>query len=282
MNKFHRSFLLANLFILMIAFSANSVFAASRNLCDDIIELSKDVKAYEICIEKIGVSEYHKDQEYKKLQKIEIEAKEKKELEKLQALEEERIKLENEKNVRLNANIEQKSFSAEEIQTQTIYPVYAMKIKYDNRHIKEEKVITEADKLCKFLKFDKAISSTVSDEIGPHKANNHGMYVQEEHRLFAPNIFSLELFKEDPKDVSYSVRKYEKIVCARIINKEIIETEEILNLIRTTNYQINNNTDPIDLEKSITPFNDSKRSTEGLLPDKNPWSPNLPSKAKKK
>ncbi len=204
-------------FVFILGLSSISLAqAAQKNLCDDLIEGGTSTPdQIRRCQDKLGVSDYAKEQEMKR--KLEAQsAKDKEEV----------AKANNASDVEKKNNLETKTFSQSELVDAGFgKPFYAIERNYNfniNGKPKETR-ITEGDALCSYLGYEKATKSTVSSEIGANYADKKGLVV--DTRWLIGSAKDPELYHED--NPSIGVMKYESITCVKRKNKNIDPSKDV-------------------------------------------------------
>lgn len=174
--------------------------AASRNLCDDLVDSgSSSAEQIKKCQDKFGVSDYAKEQADKKKIK--------------EAADESASNTEAKK----KENLEIKKFTKDDLFDAGFgKPFYAMRIDYRYRPPKEKR-ITDGDALCSYLGFEKSIKSIVSAEIMPEAADKKGLVV--DTNFIGVVSKEPELYKDE--DLKFTVRKYVEITCVKRKDKTI-------------------------------------------------------------
>lgn len=174
--------------------------AATRNLCDDLIESgSSSEEQIKRCQDKFGVSDYAKEQADKKKVKD--------------------VAAENDSaaEAKKKDNLEFKKFTKDDLFDAGFgKPFYAMRIDYRFRPPREKR-ITDGDALCSYLGYEKSIKSIVSSEIMPDAADKKGLVVD-------TNFLGIvskepELYKDE--DLKFTVRKYVEITCVKRKDKNL-------------------------------------------------------------
>jgi hypothetical protein len=195
------------LFTSVLLFSAlSSAGAASRNLCDDLIESGNSTpEQIKRCQEKFGVSDYAKEQEAKN------------------KLKEDSNKIKNDNEAKQKENIEIKKFVADDLYDAGFgKPFIAIKIDYRVRPPKEKR-ITEGNALCTYLGYERSIKSVVSGEIMPQDIDKKGLII--DTSIFGNISNEPEMYKDD--DLKFTARKYVEITCVRRKDKSMDSFNEV-------------------------------------------------------
>jgi hypothetical protein len=204
-----------NYFALVLSLtSIASVHAASRNLCDDLVDSGSSNEQIEKCQAKFGVSDYYKEQQDKK--KAQDDAK----------------KVATDKEAQNKNNLEVKVFSKDDLADAGFgKPFFAIKGDYRNRKYSEER-LTRGDDLCVYLGYEKALKSVVSQELWDNKknpdnsvvrVNGQGLVIDHSHIGIK---YDPELYKE--KEGRFTIRKYTEITCIRRKDKTIEASNDAL------------------------------------------------------
>lgn len=174
--------------------------AASRNLCDDLIDSgTSSGDQIKKCQDKFGVSDHAKEQEASK--KIKESADETKSAEE----------------TRKKENLEIKKFTKDDLFDAGFgKPFYAMRIDYRFRPAKEKR-ITDGDALCSYLGYEKAIKSIVSSEIMPDAADKKGLVI--ETNFLGVVSKEPEMYRDE--DLKFTVRKYVEVTCVKRKDKNL-------------------------------------------------------------
>lgn len=174
--------------------------AATRNLCDDLIESgSSSAEQIKRCQEKFGVSDYAKEKDASR--KVKDAAEESKTAE----------------DTKKKENLEFKKFTQDDLFDAGFgKPFYAMRIDYRFRPAKEKR-ITDGDALCSYLGYEKAIKSIVSAEIMPDAADKKGLVI--DTNFIGVVSKEPELYKDD--ELKFTVRKYVEVTCVKRKDKNL-------------------------------------------------------------
>lgn len=186
--------------VLLSVFSTSPLaMAATRNLCDDLIDGGKSTtEQINKCHVKFGHSEHYKEQEQKK------------------KWQEDSAKAVVETEKKNKENMEFKKFTSADLDDAGFgKPFYAIKVDYRNPYKPKERRITDGDALCKYLGYEKAVKSIVSAEIHPDNANKNGLVVDTNFLGIVSD--TPELYVD--KDLKYTVRKYVELTCVKVKNK---------------------------------------------------------------
>lgn len=205
--------------LLSTLLTGTTVYGATRNLCDDLVESGKSSdEQIKKCLAKFGQSEHYQEQEQKKKWQAEAD------------------KASTAAETKKKENIEIKKFSTSELEESGFgKPFYAIKVDYRNPYRPKEKRITEGDALCRYLGYEKALKSIVSAEIHPDHADKNGLIL--DTNFLGIMSKTPELYKDE--DLKYTVRKYVEITCAKIkvkdettsdVLKEVAEDLVVLNV----------------------------------------------------
>jgi hypothetical protein len=226
--------------------------AASRNLCDDLIDNGASPEQIKKCQDKLGISEYAKEKEKK------------------DALKKDKDAIKDESTAKKKDNIEIKKFTeADLVEAGFGKPFYAIKVDYRQHRRKEER-ITKGDALCIYLGFEKAIKSIVSPEIMPNDADKNGLVV--DTSWLGNHDKEPQMYRDE--DLMFTVRKYKEITCAKRKDKALDEENEMLKLVSEDLVVINEILGgPKD--KDDSQVDNSKRSD-----GKSTFSPKIPDWAK--
>jgi hypothetical protein len=201
-----KSILFSLTFLAVVPFGV--VHAVSENTCDNMIKSGNfSDKDIQDCVKKFGESDSYKQN---------MAAKNAKEAADNAA---------KAKGASVKGNIETKKFTENELK---IFgkPIFSDRLKWKNKAVADEKKITEGDSLCKYLGYDKAMSSE-RQEILADDAVGKGFTIGK--ALFGGVNKEPELYTE--KDEKYTVRKFTEIICARVISKSVDGTMEELKKI---------------------------------------------------
>lgn len=194
MMKFKMCALLTGLTILPY------VQAASRNLCDDLIESgTSSADQIKRCQDKFGVSDYAIEKEsQKKVKEASNDSKSAEEAKK-------------------KDNLEFKKFTKDDLFDAGFgKPFYAMRIDYRHRPPKEKR-ITDGDALCFYLGYEKSIKSIISAEIMPDEADRKGLII--DTNFIGVVSKEPDLYKDE--DLKFTVRKYVEITCVKRKDKSM-------------------------------------------------------------
>ncbi len=192
--------------LILLTISASSIQAASKNLCDELIESGNSTpEQIKKCQEKFGVSEYAKEKEANKIIKDQTE------------------KTEGEIEARKKDNIEVKKFSQDELFDAGFgKPFYAMRIDYRFRPAKEKR-ITDGDALCSYLGYEKSVKSVISAEIMPNDADKKGIVL--DTNFLGVVSKEPELYRDE--DLKFTVRKYIEITCVKRKDKSLDASADV-------------------------------------------------------
>ena len=234
-------------FSLLALYPVEQIYAASKNLCDDMVASGKSTDAQIAkCIAKFGESDFYKENNQKKKWQEEVNA--------AKSAEEAAKK----------ANIEAKKFTSAELDEAGFgKPFFAFRVDYSNIYKPKEKRITEGDALCKYLGYEKALKSLVSAEIHPTDANKNGFII--DTNFIGTVSKEPEMYVD--KNEKYTVRKYVEITCAKVSSPEVKGTADELEKVAE---------DLIVLNEIINAPKEEKGSTVNDGPRKPAYDVNIP------
>ncbi len=222
----------------LVSFSSFTLQAATRNACDDLVDLKKSDEAIEKCIKRLGPSEtYTITLQKKKWSDSQAVIKESEEAAK-------------------KANVQSKKFTEKEIEDQLGMPIYAYKIEYSKNVNGVPERLTKGDTLCKFLGFEKSLKSSFSGFIKPENAYENGFIIDDYWIGKAPK--EPEIFKD--KSVTYYILKYKEITCAKVISKDVPGASDVLREVAEDIGSLNPGfLEGASAKKDVTEVDDSQR-----------------------
>ncbi len=202
-------------FTILLTLSTLSVAnAASKNLCDDLIESGgSSAEQIKKCQDKFGVSDYSKEQVAKSKAK------------------EDASKNQSAADAQKKENIEFKKFTKDELFDAGFgKPFFAMRIDYRFNPPKEKR-ITSGDALCSYLGYEKSVKSVISAEVWENKVNPD----KSVDKLDKQGLVIDTNFLGNPKDPElyvdeagkFTIRKYVEITCVRRKDKSIENSDAV-------------------------------------------------------
>ena len=216
--------------ILLTTFAASSLtMAASRNLCDDLIESGKSTpEQINKCHAKFGQSDHFKLEEQKKKWQSDSEA------------------IAKETDKKNQENIETKKFTAAELEEVGFgKPFFAVRLDY-NYSPPKVRDLTESDSLCKYLGYEKSLKRILSGEIYPDHADKNGLIIDKNFLGIISD--TPELYRDEK--LKFTTRKYVEIICAKVKNRDEV-TSKLLKEMEEVEVVMNNEFNyPIKVEAS--------------------------------
>jgi len=234
--------------LILLSFLTLSIpaFAATRNLCDDLVDSGSSSEQVQKCHDKFGKSDHFNESQKQKEVKVEVDRAKKEETDKKKS------------------NIEFKKFTeADLLDAGFGKPFYAIRGDYRYRKYSEKR-ITEGDSLCKFLGYEKAVKSIVSPEILPDNADKQGLIVDKNFL----GVVSKEPEMYRDEDRKFTVRKYVELTCAKRKDKEVDSTNDMLKEV-TEDLVVLNGVLNIGARRDPGVINDASRGSvkEGSTPN---------------
>lgn len=237
--------------LLSLILISGNVTAASRNLCDDLIDSGATAEQIKKCQDKFGVSDYAKE-------KVKKDAKAK-----------EQADMKDAEAVKRKENIEMKTFTAADLNEYGFgKPFYAIRGEWKFGRYSEKR-ITEGDSLCAYLGFEKAMKSIVSPEINLAEASAKGLIVD---KNWLGKVKDPELFKEESANPDVWIRKYTEVTCVKRKNKDLEGSDAMMKLV-TEDLVVMNDPMQDSHADSDSSINGGKR---GKVKDKGTFSPAVP------
>lgn len=199
----------------------NTAYSDTRNRCDDLADRDNiSDEALARCFEQLGKSPY----------RIKLEAK---------LIDEDRSRRdENDRVVRLRDTLESKTFTQEELK-QAFFEQSVIMLKIDSKPPYKEEVIFDADRVCDYLYYKKAVKIVVPDMLGEVWASD------------AKSINGITINRNgkmedyDPFFKNHLVRPLTSITCYRTVDgsPEALELLPKLMIEKTDNRVLNRNND---------------------------------------